>query len=363
MKKITILALSLFSTYTFSQNLVITKRDYDSNSLLTLNSNTGEILNSTDYITDFSSYYNSAITSLSFNPQTNEIIRIEDNKIILKSTITDDETYIVLSEDYEYQGVITADNRLFVTAGNIIQEINPSNGDIIETHTLATNISAYNRNLTYSSTTKDIYGLPKDTSGFSYDVIFKFNIITNEETTLPLTGINHLDIVVAENRLFTSGTLLYQNEDGYYSYYVLHEIDVENGSIIDTYTYTGGVMGGINSSSYYGIRNLTYLADTQEICTMVSGVGYGARVVKYNINTNSESSFDLSVSENGDYYGYLISTVTEENLSMPELNQENQAKVIKAYNLLGQEVPIETYNQIIILKYDNGKTKKVYIKK
>src|SRR5690606_37166977 len=83
--------------------------------------------------------------------------------------------------EYYYQGAIIADNRLFVTVGNIIQEMNTSNGNIINTHNLTIDLPSgyYNRNLTYSSTTKDIYGL-------SENIIFKFNIITNQETTLVL---------------------------------------------------------------------------------------------------------------------------------------------------------------------------------
>src|SRR5690606_13697582 len=140
-----------------------------------------------------------------------------------------------------------------------------------------------------------------------------------------------------------------------YDVHTLLEINTENGSIINTYTYT------TDFESYGYMRKMTFLADTKEICTKIEVDN--PKIIKYNINTGIESSFNLPSLSDGEDYGEIVSIITEENLSMPELNQENQAKVIKAYNLLGQEVPIETYNQIIILKYDNGKTKKVYIKK
>lgn len=351
MKKITILALLLFFTHTFSQNLVITKRDYTNNpytfSLQTLNTNTGQVINSIDYETDSEAYY--PPKSLSFNPQTNEIVGMGDDKIIFKNIEENLETSFSIPE-YYYQGAIIADNRLFVTVGNIIQEMNTSNGNIINTHNLTIDLPSgyYNRNLTYSSTTKDIYGL-------SENIIFKFNIITNQETTLVLPELldngYYIDVIIAENRLFVNK----RDWEDVYDVHTLLEINTENGSIINTYTYT------TDFESYGYMRKMTFLADTKEICTKIEVDN--PKIIKYNINTGIESSFNLPSLSDGEDYGEIVSIITEENLSMPELNQENQAKVIKAYNLLGQEVPIETYNQIIILKYDNGKTKKVYIKK
>lgn len=41
--------------------------------------------------------------------------------------------------------------------------------------------------------------------------------------------------------------------------------------------------------------------------------------------------------------------------------QQIKSTIIKAYNLQGIEVPIDTKNQFIILLYDNGQTKKVFV--
>ncbi len=60
----------------------------------------------------------------------------------------------------------------------------------------------------------------------------------------------------------------------------------------------------------------------------------------------------------------MISINSEDVLGLDENKTSKvKAKVLKAYNLLGQEIPIETYNQIIILKFDNGKSKKIYNQK
>ena len=49
-------------------------------------------------------------------------------------------------------------------------------------------------------------------------------------------------------------------------------------------------------------------------------------------------------------YGEIISTITEQNLSMLDYNQNSNYKIVKAYNLLGQEIPVDTNNEIIIVK-------------
>lgn len=385
--KLFIVSALLCSAYAFSQNLVLGKMNYDgdteSHSLLTLNSNTGEVLNTTNYVTDS--------WPMSFNSQTNEIVGFDVNlgdgnsgKIVFKNINTNNETYITLPEDYEYYDrLITADNRLFVTTENTILEINPSNGNIIGTHTLNLNIAppyyAYINRLAYSHTTKDIYGTVYGLSFVDWgSTVFKFNIITNEETIFVLPesngneSSNHTGVVIAENSLFVSKRL--SNSNNSTTVNSLLEIDTQNGSIINTYNYTTNYMEGYNLP----VIDLTYLADTQEICALAKvDISTGivtesrAKIIKYNINTNVESAFELPTLYNNHLYlnydGFygerIISTVTEENLSLPEFQQENDTKVIKAYNLLGQEVPVETYNQIIILKYDNGETKKVYIKK
>lgn len=358
--KLLIVITLLFSVYSFSQNLVVGKLNSASiPTLLTLNSNTGEILNNVDYVTDFDGNLPESIT---FDSQTNEIVvldRIYQSKIVFKNIITNNETSITLSGNYEYQGVIVADNRLFVTSDNIIQEINRSNGNVIGTYTLNLN-GGWNGELIYSNTTKDIYVLGV------YGTIFKFNIITNVSTSLVLPVIpngfgGYSDIVIAQNMLF----VVKSTADGY----SLLEIDTENASIINTYNYNTPIENFSNPS-----LDLTFLADTQEICAIITGYElpqtgyyiYKAKIIKYNINTNTESFFDLPTLSNpiqGSPYSGIVSIITEENLSSTEFNQENEAKIIKAYNLLGQEIPIETYNQIIILKYDNGDSKKAYIRK
>lgn len=352
-RKLFIILTLLFNLCGFSQNLITVRNNADyTKSLLMLNSNTGEINNT---IQD--GYYHndswSFIKYSTFNPQTNEIIGIARGKyLVKKNLLTNNSTYFTISEDEDnVKGVIMAGDRLFVSLSNAIQEINPSNGNVIETHILS-NPNWTTRYLTYASDTQILYGYSGAGS------LFKFNITTNQQTTLPLPGLiddesypENVDVIFAENRLF-----VIRDIEGN-QVYTLFEIDTENASIINTHTYT------TLSDDYSDLRALTFLADTHEICGIAVGFENTAKIVKYNINTNTVSSFDLPTLVDEEYYYSIIVAITEENLSLPDFNQEDGAKVIKAYNLLGQEIPVETYNQIIILKYDNGDRKKIYIRK
>jgi hypothetical protein len=100
-----------------------------------------------------------------------------------------------------------------------------------------------------------------------------------------------------------------------------------------------------------------------EICFIIENTPSTLyKVVKLNINTNNESFFELTPSPSSNI-GEIVSTVTEQSLSIKEINLNQNNKIIKAFNLLGQEIPIETYNQIIIVKFENGETRKLYNKK
>ncbi|MEW5676783.1 hypothetical protein ABGT15_10750 [Flavobacterium enshiense] len=361
-KKLSIAFAFSFSIYAFSQNLTITKRDYSNSSnyihtLQKLNSSNGTVLNSTNFTTNFPS--NSSPKSLTFNPQTNEIFGISDNIITKNNIINSDETSFILptATATDYGGIIIANNRLFVTKRDYsnspiyihsIQEINQSNGNIISSYNLTSSIpSSYNRDLSYSSLTNEIYGM-------SGNIIYKYNITTGSEATLTLPVVassDYTDIIIAENRLFVVKRDYSVNP----TIHTLLELNTNDASVINSHIYTTSL------TNYDKIKSLTFLADTHEICGIIKNqvTSTNYKVVKYNFINNTENSFDL-ISPTSNDFGEIISTVSEQqNLSITGFNQNNDSKIVKAFNLLGQEIPVETYNQVIIVKFENGESKKI----
>lgn len=360
-KKLFIVFTLTFSIYTFSQNLFVTKRDYSNSlnyihTLQKLNSSNGTILNSTNFTTSFPNSYSPK--SLTFNSQTNEIFGISDNIITKINVINSNENSFMLptATSTDYGGIIIANNRLFVTKRDYsnspiyihtIQEINQSNGSIINSYDLTSSIpSSYNRDLSYSSLTNEIYGM-------SGNIIYKYNIITGSEATLTLPIIassDYTDMIIAENRLFVVKRDYSVNP----TIHTLLELNTSNASIVNSHIYTTSL------TNYDKIKSLTFLADTHEICGLIKSQATftNYKVVKYDFINNTENSFDL-ISPTSNDLGEIISIITEQNLSVMEFNQNNDLKIVKAYNLLGQEVPVETYNQIIIVKFENGESRKI----
>jgi hypothetical protein len=361
--KLVIIFVLSISLNTFSQSLYVTKRDYSNSSnyvhtLQKLNSLDGTVLNNNTFSTFFPNSYSPR--SLTFNSQSNEIFGISGNIITKKNCITNNEISFTLPAitSINYQGLVIADNRLFLTKNdntvisetNYIEELNQSNGEVISSHILTSNIPYYNSNLTYLSSTNEILGLSGNT-------IYRFNILNNIETsfTLPtITNVQYDDIVIAENRLFVT-TRDYSVTPNVMS---IIELSLFDFTIINTHNYT------TNLENFSYIDSLTFLADTHEICGITKGYLKGNfyfKIVKYNIINNTETSFELPSQTSVDY-DELISTITEENLSINDFNDNSNLKIIKAYNLLGQEIQLETYNQIIIAKYENGEIRKVWKK-
>lgn len=362
-KKITVIFILIFGIYSNAQNLYLTKRDYSNSlnyvhTLQKLNSSSGAVINDTNFTTFFPTSYSPR--SLTFNSQTNEIFGLSGNIITKNNCITNTEIAFTLPEvtAINYYGLVIADNRLFLTkrdntvtpAINYIEEINQSNGAVINSHVLVSNLPSNNRDLTYLSSTNEIVGLSGTT-------IYKFNILNNTETsvTVPtVTNMQYDDLVIAKNRLFVT-TRDYSVTPIIKS---LRELSLVDGSIINTYNYT------TNLDNYSLINKLTFLADTNEICGITRAYINGEfyfKIVKYNIVNNTDTSFDLP-SQTAIDYDELISTSTEQNLATNNFVANSNSKIIKAYNLLGQEIPFDAANQIIITKYENGEVRKIYNK-
>ena len=117
---------------------------------------------------------------------------------------------------------------------------------------------------------------------------------------------------------------------------------------------------------YYPGSQIVFLAETKEIACLYYGSPSLANeniIVKFNIETNVETLLNLpteiataTFTEN---YASLVSIDSEE-LGLDEFVQNTQSKILGIYNLLGQKVPEDTYNQILIVEYENGAREKKF---
>ncbi len=363
-KKTLILFAIIFSIYSYSQNLYVTKRDYSNSSnyihsLSKINSMNGSLISNYNFTTSFPSSYSPE--SLTYNYLTNEIFGISDNIITKNNIVTNTENSIVLplTSTTDYGGIVIANNNLFVAKRDFsnsanyvhsLQKINQNDGSIISNYNLTTNLpTSYNNDLKFSISTNEIFGK-------SGNVFYKYNITTGVETnfTLPIIpSTTYNSFIIAENRLF----LLKRDYGVNPIVFSLLELNQNNGTIINTHNYT------TNLVDFYKIINMTFLADSHEVCFIIENTPSTLyKVIKLNINNYNESFFELTPSPSSNI-GEIISTVTEQSLSIKGFNLNQNNKILKAYNLLGQEIPIDTYNQIIIVKYENGESKKLYIQK
>ena len=131
------------------------------------------------------------------------------------------------------------------------------------------------------------------------------------------------------------------------------EIKLVNGAIIDVYDFKT-IFSSLNSPE-------SFVFD--EELNQIIGISEN-KIVKLDVNDYRESSFNLPV-RNSVKYGDLIFVPRLQALDIEDISLDDDniiSKPIKAYNLLGQEVSVETKNQIIILRYKDGTAKKVLSK-
>ncbi|GAA0718745.1 hypothetical protein GCM10009430_17260 [Aquimarina litoralis] len=358
-KTTTILLLLFITTNTLlSQNLQITRRDFtDPNnyvhSLIELNETNGTILDTYDYTATFSGF--NAVESLTYNQVTKEVFGISGD-LILKYNLesgTEDSFTLPSLASGDYQDVIIANNRLFVSRRDFtdpnnyihsLVELNQTDGSVINAYDYTATFPGFNsvESLTYNSETSEIFGI-------SDNLILKYNIETGNQGsfTLPsLTSGDYQDVVIANNRLYVSRRDFTDPNNYIHS---LVELNQTDGSVISTYDYTATFPG------FDAVESLTYSPETSEI------IGFSETLVlKYSIDTGTENSFSMPTLSSGDY-GAIVSTADDpllsvEDIQLPEVNQ----KIVKAHNLLGQEVPLDSTDQIIIVLFENGIRKKVY---
>ena len=184
--------------------------------------------------------------------------------------------------------------------------------------------------------------------------LIKHNIITHQRMTFNLGG-NDLNtfypgVIYAENRLFVRKRDYMNNQARNY----ILEINKDTGAVIATH---------IINSTDEPTNNLVFLATTNEIACLYNAADpTGKKVLKYNIDTQAENWIDLpnEIASNDlmHYYRQLVSIDSEELLATEQFHQNKESKIKAVYNLLGQKVPYETYNQVLIFEYENGEVSK-----
>ncbi|WNH13901.1 hypothetical protein [Thalassobellus suaedae] len=365
MKRTTLLFLLLTINYSFSQKLFITKRDYSSgnvsthiHSLQEINQTNGNLISNYNFSTSFPNSYSPR--SLSFNYETNEIIGEADGIIVKYNIDTGIETSFNLPStlNTNYGEIIFVKNRLFITKrnysrGNVstyihsLQEINQTNGNIISNYNFSTSFpNSYSpRSLSFNYETNEIIG---EADG----IIVKYNIDTGIETSfnLPSTqNTNYGEIIFVKNRLFITKR---NYSSGNVSTYIhsLQEINQTNGNLISNYNFS------TSFPNSYSPRSLSFNYETNEIIGEADGI-----IVKYNIDTGIETSFNLPTTLNTNYGEIIFINTRDYSLSINKNNSiSNIPKPIKAYDLIGKEVSTNTKNEVIIVVYKNGSRKKIF---
>ena len=231
-------------------------------------------------------------------------------------------------------------------------EIDQENGNTISSYDFVTLFpGSYSpESLVFNEQTNQIFGI---TSG---GIIVKFNPTTNTENSFELPNIQSVDygdLLIVNNSLFVTKRD-YSDSSNYI--HSLIEIDQENGNTISSYDFVTLFPGS------YSPESLVFNEQTNQIFGITSGgINFGGIVVKFNPTTNTENSFELPNTQSVDYGDLII--IQDSSLGFNDQFQQNtKLEPIKAYNLLGKEVPLNTKNEIIILVYKNGITKKVLIK-
>ncbi len=161
-----------------------------------------------------------------------------------------------------------------------------------------------------------------------------------------------------ENKIYPFSVLFYFGNQCFFSEYLCDEARFKSiwlkldasGTITDSYDFT------TSFPNLYSLASLTDDESTNEIYGISDDV-----VVKYNVITKAESSFILPYFGYSGVYGSII--VTNNSFSATnEVFGDKVSKPVKAYNLLGMEIPLNTKNSIMIIEYENGSREKVYVK-
>jgi hypothetical protein len=267
---------------------------------------------------------------------------------------------VIASSDYG--DLIVANNKLFIAkrdysnSSNYIHsllEIDQTNGNVINTFNLSTDFSNASNNpdnspesLVFNQETNEIIGIVGN-------IVVKFNITSNTDTSFILPVIassDYGDLIVANNKLFIAKRD-YSNSSNYI--HSLLEINQTNGNVINTFNLSTDFSNASNNPDN-SPESLVFNQETNEIIGIVGNI-----VVKFNITSNTDTSFILPVIASSDYGDLIVTFENSLGINDSILGQSEKLKLKKAYNMLGQEVSLDTKNEIIILEYENGFRKKV----
>ncbi|MFP5438099.1 MAG: hypothetical protein ACLGH8_09955 [Bacteroidia bacterium] len=171
----------------------------------------------------------------------------------------------------------------------------------------------------------------------------KYNIDTNTESVLTLstTNMDYNYLIVAENRLFVAQRVSTGNDNTHD--FFLKEVNPETGAFLSSFE--------LNFESSDNLQSFTFIPATHEIVGRIP-FNDEEKLLKFNIVTNTQSIVTLSPETEG--FGDII-YINNATAGLPVFTTEaNKGKVIRAYNFLGQQINIDTFNQPMILEYENG---------
>ena len=230
--------------------------------------------------------------------------------------------------------------------------IDQTNGNTVNTINLSTNFSNSSQNADNSPESLVFNQATNEIIGIVGNIIVKFNIASNTETSfiLPvITSSDYGDIIVANNKLFVTKRD-YSNSSNYV--HSLLEIDQTNGNTVNTINLSTDFSNSSQNADN-SPESLVFNQATNEIIGIVGNI-----IVKFNIASNTETSFILPVITSSDY-GDII--VAEQNSLSVENDNLILSKLIpkKAYNILGKEISLNTKNVLMIIEFENGSRKKI----
>jgi len=373
MKKLYCIGLILMTVMTYSQKLFITKsvteNESSSGYFSRINTTDGSIIDNTEINTNEPT----PVTPVGaiFDSQSNSIYAFKGNRIFKYNADDFSEATsfggTVNSLD-PYEEIVFVNNRLFAMKSNntgsmnyqiTLYELDKNDGSILDTHTWSIWYGTNGWGITFSAATNEIFIVLGNN-------LSKYNIVTEELNVFNLPGIDlnthYPGIIYAQNRLFIRKRDFLNSQLNNY----IVEIDKNNGAVIASHT-----LNPIIGNNYSTTSQIVFLAQTKEIACLYYGHQALANeniIVKYNIDTQIDTLFNLPseivTTTSTENYFSIVSVDSEDRLGANEFqqNQEN-LKIKSVHNMLGQKVPLETYNQILIIEFENGQTvKKIHYK-
>jgi len=366
MKKIYCIVFILISAVLSSQKLFITKSVNDNSNVTAyfskINTTDGSIMDDFQIINNEPTNY--SIRGPVFDIQSNSIYSYSGTRIF-RHNIDNFLDYSAMGGTvdflYPYDQIIAIKNRLFAmrsynTSGFNYEitlfEIDKNDGSIIDTQTWTVVVTTNGWGSSFSPATNEIYIVLGNN-------LSKYNIITQELNVYNLPGTDfgtfYPGVICAEGRLFVRKKDFANGQSNNY----LVEIDSQTGAVLAT-----NILNPAIANLYYPGSQIVFLAETKEIACLYYGSPSFVNqnvIVKFNIETNVETLLNLpteiATSTFTENYGSLVSIDSEE-LGLDEFVQNSQSKILGVYNLLGQKVPEDTYNQILIVEYENGAREK-----